>query len=464
MTIPHPTRRDFLCTLTATAATLAATLAVTRHVQASRKPNFTIIFTDDQGYGDVGAYGAKGFKTPNLDRMAAEGVRFTDFCTPATVCTPSRAALLTGCYPKRVGLHEQVLFPFSKEGLNLNEVTLPERLRPLGYATACIGRWHLGHHPQFMPNRQGFDYFFGVPYSNDMDAHRYRNPKFQAPPLPLYENEQLVEEGPDQAHLTRRYTESAVQFIEKHKEAPFFLYVAHNMPHLPWHASKKFLGSSEHGLYGDVIQEIDWGVGEILSALKEHGIDKDTLVVFTSDNGPVIRLGIPSGGSAGPLRGAKSTTWEGGPRVPCIARWPEHIPEGSTCRALATVMDVLPTFVGLAGGELPETPVIDGHDIRALLFEPQTAQTPYDALYYYARNGKLEAIREGDWKLHTAKIKGWTKKDGPFPISLYNLKEDVGEQHNVAKEHPELVKRLRIKMHKFDKKLAAEARPTGKIQ
>lgn len=422
------------------------------------KPNFIIIFTDDQGYGDTGKYGATGFQTPNLDRLADEGLRFTDFYVPATVCTPSRAALLTGSYPKRVGLHEAVLFPFSEHGLNPDEITIPELLRPLGYQTGIIGKWHLGHQPEFMPLGQGFDYFFGVPYSNDMDAYYYRGRDFQSPPLPLYLNEELIEGGPDQSYLTRRYTEAAVQFIKNNLNEPFFLYVAHNMPHLPLHTSEKFSGTSEKGLYGDVIQEIDWSVGEILATLKETGLDRRTLVIFTSDNGPVIR---PDAGSAGILRGGKATTWEGGARVPAIFRWPGRIPEGSVSSEIVTTMDFLPTILSLAEGELPEGLVIDGFDIKEILFQPTETASPYDALYFYSRNGPLEAIRVGDWKLHIAKSRGWTSEMGEFPISLYNLKEDAGEVRNVAAEHPELVDRLRKKMQNFDSALSREARPVG---
>ncbi|MGB2906128.1 MAG: sulfatase [Candidatus Aminicenantaceae bacterium] len=423
------------------------------------KPNFIIILTDDQGYGDVGIYGAQGFQTPNLDAMAARGIRFTDFYVPATVCTPARAALLTGCYPKRVGLHEAVLFPYSKHGLHPEEIILPELLRPLGYATACVGKWHLGHHPEFLPEKQGFGYVFSVPYSNDMDSYQYRNPPFSSPPLPLYENGDLIEEGPDQRYLTRRYTEAAVKFIEENRDRPFFLYLAHSMPHLPWHVSERFQGTSERGLYGDVIQEIDWSLGEILQTLRRNDLETTTLVIFTSDNGPVLG---DKAGSAGPLRGRKAQTWEGGARVPCLALWPGYIPEGEVCHEIATVMGLLPTFVTLAGGRIPDDQAIDGFDISQLLREPRSLPSPYDALYYYSRDGTLEAIREGDWKLHTAKSRGWDTKQGQFPVSLYNLRDDIGETHNVAEQYPQLVKRLTEKMREFDLRLAQEVRPAGR--
>ncbi len=425
------------------------------------KPNFIVILTDDQGYGDIGIYGAQGFQTPNLDAMAARGIRFTDFYVPATVCTPARAAMMTGCYPKRIGLHEAVLFPFSEHGLNPAEAILPELLHDLGYSTACIGKWHLGHHPEFLPEKQGFDYVFSVPYSNDMDGHQYRDPPFLSPPLPLYENGDLIEEGPDQRYLTRRYTEAAVKFIEDHRDGPFFLYLAHSMPHLPWHVSERFRGTSERGLYGDVIQEIDWSLGEILASLRRNDLETETLVVFTSDNGPVLG---DKAGSAGPLRGRKAQTWEGGARVPCLALWPGHLPEGEICQAVTTVMDLLPSLVALAGGLLPDRYAIDGYDISALLRNPNAIPSPYEALYYYSRDGTLEAIREGDWKLHTAKSRGWDHtKRGPFPVSLYNLRDDIGESHNVANQHPQLVERLIEKMRRFDLQLSREARPVGRL-
>jgi len=269
-TVNIKSRRYFLKALSAGATLTSLPFLSCSRSSKMEKPNFIIIFTDDQGYGDLGCYGAKGFQTPNLDRMAEQGVRFTNFYVPATVCTPSRAALLTGCYPKRVGLHEAVLYPYSEHGLNPNEITIPKQLKPLGYKSACIGKWHLGHQQKFMSNNQGFDYFYGVPYSNDMDRHFYKHLQFQSPPLPLYENEKLIEEGPDQKYLTKRYTEATIKFIQENKDRPFFLYLAHSMPHLPWHVSEKFKGSSQLGLYGDVIQEIDWSVEKILKNLERN--------------------------------------------------------------------------------------------------------------------------------------------------------------------------------------------------
>lgn len=427
---------------------------------AFQNPNFVIIFADDQGYGDLGCYGAKSFFTPNLDRMAAEGLKFDDFYVAATVCTPSRAGLLTGCYPKRIGLHEAVLFPYSTTGLHSNEVTIPEMLGPQGYSSACIGKWHLGHQKKFSPLQHGFDEFFGVPYSNDMDSYYYKSLDFQSPPLPLYHNEEEIEAGPDQRHLTRRYTEQAVRFIKSHRNKPFFLYLSHNMPHLPLHVSDEFKGKSELGLYGDVIEELDWSAGQVLQALKDEGLDENTLVIFTSDNGPVIR---PNAGSAGPLRGGKASTWEGGQRVPCIMRWPGQIPAGSICQEVVSALDFFPTFAVITSTSLSEEQRVDGQNILQLLQKPVSTPSPHEAIYYYARNGGIEAVRSGKWKLHTVKTIGWDKKQGAFPVSLYDLETDIGETNNLAGQHPEIVDRLKKKMMNFDVELTLHARPVGAV-
>lgn len=413
----------------------------------TNKPNVIIFFTDDQGYGDLGCYGAEGFQTPHIDQLAANGIRFTDFYVAASVCTPSRAALLTGKYPKQVGLQKGVLFPFSDNGLSPDETTLPELLKPLGYNTACIGKWHLGHLEQFMPNNQGFDFYYGVPYSNDMDKHYYKRKNFQSPPLPVFKNEELVEEGPNQDSLTIMWTNSAVDYIHKNREQPFFLYLAHNMPHRPWHVSGNFKGSSSHGLYGDAIQELDWSMGEIINALKKDGILKNTIVIFTSDNGPAPRK---NGGSAGPLRGRKGTTWEGGFRVPGIISWPATIPKGIVCDQPISTLDLLPTLIALAGGEVPKNLKTYGRDIRQILLHPKKDNGLNFELLYYGTDGNLEAIRQDNWKLHIAKTRGWLKQDGEFPISLYNLTEDIGENTNVAKKHPDIVKKLLKQMQYLD--------------
>ena len=410
-----------------------------------RQPNFIIIFTDDQGYGDVGVFGARDFETPNLDRMAGEGVRFTSFYVAAPVCTPSRAALMTGCHPMRVGLGHRVLFPYSKTGLNPSEITIAEILNKRGYSTACIGKWHLGHHPKFLPTRQGFDSYFGIPYSNDMGSHYYSQFQFKSPPLPLMRDEELIEQAPDQRYLTRRYTEEAVRFITKSKDQPFFLYLPHNMPHRPIAASEKFKGKSKHGLYGDVVEELDWSVGEILATLKKLNIDDNTLVLFTSDNGPVVWEGTPRGyrsGSAGPLRGHKNTTWEGGMREPCIMRWPGRIPKGSACDEMATSMDVLPTFAKLAGAEAPGDRIIDGKDIWPLISGQPGARTPHKVFYYY-RDERLQAVRAGNWKLHVYRPE-WEQDEKARRAGclLYDLDADIGETTNVAASHPGVVRNL----------------------
>ena len=408
----------------------------------NKEPNIIIFFTDDQGYADVGCYGAVGIETPHLDKLATEGIRFTDFYVAATVCTPSRAGLLTGRYPKRANLHEAVIFPDSKHGLSPDEYTMAEMLKSSGYTTACIGKWHLGHKEEYMPNNHGFDYFFGVPYSNDMDGYYYKRNDFQSPPLPLYRNKEIIEEGPDQRYLTKMYTEEAIRFIQKEKENPFFLYLPHNMPHTPLHVSENFEGKSDLGVYGDVIMELDWSVGEIVKSLKLAGIYENTLFIFTSDNGPQV-------GSALPLRGKKATTWEGGQRVPAIMVWPGNIPMNSKSSAMATAMDLMPTLAKITGADIPDDIRMDGADISKLLLNPETSILPERPFYYYARNGKPEAIRLGKWKLHIDKSIGWNSKE-EFPVSLYNLEMDISEADNIAEKHPEIAEKLRSMILEFD--------------
>lgn len=440
---------------------LCSVLQVTVATRADeRPPNVVIIFTDDQGYGDVGCYGAQGYETPHLDRMADEGMRFTSFCVAQPVCGASRAALLTGCYPNRIGMLGAP-GPQSTHGINSNEMLLSELCKQKNYATAVYGKWHLGHHHEFLPMQHGFDEYFGLPYSNDMWPYHPEVPE-RFPDLPMIEGNDIkiaAVTPEDQTQLTTWYTEHAVDFINRNHERPFLLYVAHAMAHVPLFVTEKFAGASEQGMYGDVIMEIDWSVGEILKAIKEHDIDKNTLVIFTSDNGPWLSYGNHAG-SAGPLREGKGTTWEGGVREPCIVRWPGRIPAGSICNELAATIDILPTVASLIGAELPEHK-IDGKDIWPLMSGVPDAQSPHEAYFYYWGR-ELQAVRSGDWKLHLPhkyrSLDGPAGKDGipskyiqaATGFALYNLRTDVGETLDVKNRFPEVVERLQ--------KFAASAR------
>lgn len=443
-----------------------------------RPPNFVVIFCDDLGYGDLSCHGNKAYRTPNLDRMAREGMRFTNFYAASPACSPSRASLLTGCYPTRVSV-PQVLNPDSKTGLNPQETNLASLLKPLGYATACVGKWHLGV-KNLMPTRQGFDYFFGLPYSHDMWPTNGKN----WPPLWLYEDERPIEEIKSldqQGELTGRYTKVAVDFIEKNKNRPFFLYLPHSMPHVPLAASKRFLGKSGAGLYGDVVQEIDWSVGEIFKALRKNGLDQNTLVVFSSDNGPWRPYGDHAG-STGGLREGKGTTFEAGFREPGIFRWPGKVPAGIVSDAMATTMDLLPTIAALAGAKLPNKK-IDGHDIRPLIFGEPNAVTPYKWFYYFWPD-ELQAVRSGDWKLHVphrhrfqTELAGTDGKPAgevtrEIGLSLYDLSKDPGETTNVADRYPEIVRRLLRLIEigreelgdSITKTKGSEVRPPGRVE
>jgi len=438
-----------------------------------KQPNIIIIFTDDQGYADIGVYGAKGFETPHLDKMASKGMKFTDFYVASSVCSPSRAALLTGCYPQRVGI-PGVLFPerlntewnpeqrSTKTGLQKDEVTIAEMLKANGYATGCFGKWHLGHHKQFLPLQQGFDEYFGLPYSNDMRPGKKPN-KRSYPPLPLIKDNGVYRYmADDQSMLTKEYTEHAIDFIKKHKSEPFFVYLAHTMPHIPLYASEKFNGHSEKGIYGDVIEEIDQSVGEINNTLKELGLEENTLVIFTCDNGPWLIFG-DHGGSAYPLREGKFTTFEGGQRVPCLIKWPQTIPEGSVCTEIASTLDLLPTIAGITNSKLPSNK-IDGHNIWKLLAGTENAKSPTDAFYYY-RGWNLEAVRVGNWKLHLphkynavveaedGNSHGRKGIKSEIELSLFDLSKDIGEQYNVIDEYPKIVKKLMKKIEKMKKEL-----------
>lgn len=418
-----------------------------------QKPNIIFIFADDLGYGDVGCYGAKGFKTPNLDRMAAEGMRFTSFYTGCSVCSGSRAALMTGRHYQRVGV-PAVMFPGNKNGLNPNEITIATILRRLGYFTGIIGKWHLGHLAMFLPTRHGFAYYYGIPYSNDMaidpvnvkfardivyregkNEEKVRAEKAVNNKVPLMRGEEAIEYPVDQTTLTKRYTAETIRLINENKGKPFFLYLPHAMPHVPLHVSADFKGRTKT-LFGDVMEELDWSVGEILKAVKDAGIDNKTLIVFTSDNGA-------HQGSAGPLRGKKATMYEGGFRVPCVVRWPGKVPAGAINDDVAATVDMLPTFAKMAGGSAPVDRPIDGRDIRPLLFGEKDAKSPHEYYLFPHMNG---ALRAGPWKFYPWPEGADKKKDKADPpkkgVQLYDLSRDIGETRNVATEHPQVVERL----------------------
>ena len=414
---------------------------------AERPPNFLIIFCDNLGYGDVGCFGSKLHRTPNLDRMAAEGTKFTHFYVSSGVCTPSRASLMTGCYPRRVNLHLSgqnlaVLRPMDRKGLNPNELTIARVLKNSGYATACVGKWHLGDQPQFLPTRHGFDYYFGIPYSDDMTHDKDRRGEW--PPLPLMRNDKVIEAPVDRDTLTQRYTAEVIRFITEHKAQPFFVYMPQAMPGStarPF-ASERFKGKSANGPYGDSVEELDWSAGEVMSALRRLGLDERTLVVWTADNGAVKH--DPPQGSNGPLGGWAYTTAEGAMRVPCIMRWPGKIPAGGECAELATTMDLLPTLAQLAGTKPPSDRVIDGRDIWPLMSNKDGARSPHEAFFYYHVE-QLQAVRSGPWKLYLPlknrqlNLRG---KTGESPAKLFNVVTDSAEKQNLSAQHADIVSRL----------------------
>lgn len=410
---------------------------------SAEQPNVVVIFIDDLGYGDIGPFGATLQKTPNLDRMAAEGRKLTSFYA-APVCSVSRAQLLTGCYGPRVG-DPWVYMPAAHGGLSSDEFTIAERLKPLGYATACVGKWHLGDQPGFLPTHHGFDRYLGIPYSNDMQKTSAETGERV---VPLVRDDKVAELLTDdqQRTIVERYTAEAVEFIKDSKGKPFFLYMPHTAVHIPLFPGKDFDGKSDNGPFGDWVAEVDWSVGEVLAAIRENGLDEKTLVIFTSDNGPWIGW-VKDVTSAGPLRGSKGSTWEGGVRVPTIARWPGRIPAGTSCDAVAGTIDLLPTMVTLAGGTVPSEPVIDGRDLSGLLFGT-AAESPREAHYYFS-SGDLDAVRQGRWKLVVAPQPEKMGRDAPkVPASmesprLYDLDADIGETTNVAADHQEVVKKLR---------------------
>ncbi len=408
--------------------------------QADRPPNIVFIFADDLGYGDLGCYGATDIKTPHIDQLAQQGIRFTDFYSVSPVCTPSRYGLLTGRYPVRDGVHRGVFFPESWTGMDTAEITLAQVLQQRGYATGIIGKWHLGHHRQYLPLQRGFDYYFGIPYSNDMEAVVY-----------LRGNE-VVDEAVDQRQNVKTYTQEALQFIEAHQEEPFFLYLPHAMPHVPIYASEEFQGTSQRGLYGDVIQEMDWSVGQIVSKLQALGLEENTMLVFTSDNGP-WRTMIELGGSPGKLRAGKQTTFEGGMRVPCLVQWKAGIKPGQVIEGMHNMMDWFPTLAHLAGGQLPTDRPIDGEDISAVL-QQGGKRKGQQLAYYSIYTGDLAAFRSGDWKLKLPMERPYGGRYGfegeeAHGMLLFNLKEDPGEQQNLAEKHPEKVAQLQKEIEAF---------------
>ncbi len=432
------------------------------NAQTQKPPNVILIFMDDMGYGDMSAYGALQYQTPNLDRLAADGVRFTNFVTAQPVCSASRAALLTGCYPNRIGI-SGALFPDSKIGLNPKETTISEMMKTAGYVTSMIGKWHLGVQKEFLPVQHGFDSYFGLPYSNDMwpvgydgKAVRKDQPQYRFPPLPLIRDDKPVEiinNLEKQGNLTARYTEEAVSFIKKNQFNTFFLYLAHSMPHVPIAASSKFKGRSRQGAYGDVMMEIDWSVGEILKTLTELWLEKNTIVIFTSDNGPWLKFGNHAGSSGG-FREGKGTSFEGGHRVPCIVRWTDRFPAGVVTNKLSSTLDILPTLAAVCSLKMPTTK-IDGVNILPLM-EGKDA-TPRKHFFYYYDKNNLKAVRRDNWKLvlpHQSQLyetqlqgsdgfPGITTGDNPIPLALYDLRRDPSERYDVQKLYPEIVSELK---------------------
>ncbi len=441
---------------------------------AARQPNFILILCDNLGNGDVGCFGSTVHRTPNLDRMARDGLRLTSFYSASGVCSPSRAALMTGCYPRRVEMHVSggnmaVLRPLDTRGLNPDEETMAEVLKKAGYTTACIGKWHLGDQPEFLPTRQGFDEYLGIPYSDDMTKDKFPD---TWPELPLMRGEKVIEAPVDRDTLTKRYTEAAADFIARHKEQPFFLYLPQAMPGStkdPF-AGEGFKGKSANGHYGDSVEELDWSAGEILKALEKHQLEADTLVVWTSDNGAVRR--VPQQGSNAPYRGWGYSTSEGGMRMPCILRWPGRVPAGAVCDELSTMMDFLPTFARLAGAPLPPK-VIDGRDAGPLWFTDKPARSGYDeAGFFYYQTHQLQAVRAGDWKLYLPLEKKTglgNAKPERVPAGLFDVRHDVTEEKEVAAEHPDVVVRLtklaeraRTELGDLDRPGSAQ-RPAGRV-
>ncbi len=430
-----------------------------------KHPNLILINCDDLGHGDLGCYGSQVHDTPHLDRLAAEGLRFTNFYMPASVCSPSRGGMLTGCYPPRIGFgwfdDRWVLFPGHAVGLHPNEITFARLLQDASYATKLVGKWHCGDQPPFLPTAHGFDSYYGLPYSNDMGLQRPAKNR-PTPPLPLMRDSEVIQQQPDQSGLTERYVEEAVRFIREPRKRPFFLYFAHLYVHTPLFVQEAFARQSRNGAYGAAVACIDWAAGVLMHELKRQGIDDNTLIVFTSDNG----AGKP--GSNAPLRGGKGSTWEGGMRLPCIMRWPGRIPAGSICAEIATAMDFYPTLAALGGAEIPTDRIIDGKDIRSLIFSGGRSKSPHDAFFYYMCN-RLEAVRRGRWKLHVGKKVG---QDYRTIAELYDLEADPGESNNLYDRQPKVVAELAGLLEACRRDLGDEAtgvagrniRPVGRVE
>ena len=436
-----------------------SSVGCSRNVPEIARPNFIIIFCDDLGYGDIGAFGHPSIRTPNIDRMVEEGQKWTSFYVACSVCTPSRAALLTGRYPIRSGMcsdKQDVLFPDSTGGLPKDEVTIAELLKPLGYTTACVGKWHLGHLSPYLPTQHGFDSYYGIPYSNDMDhvappgIPAFQKPKREYWNVPLMHDEEIIERPVDQVTLTKRYTEEAVRFIRENTDSPFFLYYAQTFPHVPLFASQDFQDRSLRGLYGDVIEEIDWSVGKILDALRETHLDQNTLVIFTSDNGPWLSY-AQQGGSAGLFREGKRSTWEGGMRVPAVFWWPGKIAP-SVEMGIGSTLDLLPTICSLAGTQVPDELVIDGLDLRSVLLD-RSPSSRQSMIYY--RGTRIYAVRKGPYKAHFITKGGYghgirdTYHDPPL---LFHLEQDPSEKFNIASDHPDILANLleEVKKHRTE--------------
>ncbi|GLC26388.1 sulfatase family protein [Roseisolibacter agri] len=441
-------------------ASAARPTSAAAQASASR-PNIVVVFTDDLGYGDLSSYGHPSIRTPHIDGLGAQGVRLTSFYAAASVCTPSRAALLTGRYAARTGL-TRVLFPSADTGFAASEVTMAEALRARGYRTAAVGKWHLGARARFLPTAHGFDTFFGVPYSNDMDAAQ------GYAPLPLLRDTSIVEQPTDQSTHTTRFTDEAIRVVRESRGRPFFVYLAYTMPHVPLHPSAAFRGRSRAGAYGDVIEELDANVGRLLAALRQAGVERNTIVVFTSDNGPwqsIPKAHVANGmqpwdgGSAGPFRGAKFSTYEGGFRVPAVVRWPARIPAGRTSGELATTMDLYTTLLRAAGARVPGDRVVDGHDILPML--AGRGPTPTTELFYMW-NDSVEAVRDVRWKLRLTNRGRAGVAAGAAPVpELYDLDVDPGERYDVAEQHPEIVARLRARIAAFVRELGTRGPATS---